>query len=45
MVPSLAEELEIDPAAAILHLFQKNDGDDTKLVQAVETVKQKEANM
>ena len=45
MVPSLAEELEIDPAAAILHHYQRNDGDATKLVQAVETVKQKEAKL
>ena len=45
MVRNLAEELEIDPAAVILHHFQQNDEDATKLVQAVGTVKQKEANM
>ena len=39
---SLAEELEINPAAAILQLFRKSGGDDTELAQALSALKQKE---
>ena len=39
---SSAEELEVNPAAAILHEFQGNDGDDSELAHDVEIVKQRE---
>ena len=42
MVLSLAEELEVDPATAILHQFYWDLGDDSELTQAVEIVKERE---
>ena len=42
MVLSLAEELEVNPAVAILHQFRRNDGDDSELTQAVVIVKERE---
>ena len=40
MVMSLAEKLEVNPAAAILHQFHETDGDDNELTHAVEMVKE-----
>ena len=45
MVLSLAEELEVDPTLAILRQFQRNGGDFTEMLQAVEIMKRKEAKM
>ena len=40
MLLNLAEKLEVNPAAAIIHQFQRNDGDDSELTHAVEMVKE-----
>ena len=42
MVLSLAKKLEVNPAAAILHQFQRNDGDDSELSHVVEMMKESE---
>ena len=45
MAFSLAQELEVSLAAAVLQLFRKNGGDDTELAQAFSALKRKEAKM
>ena len=39
---SLAEEMDVNPAVAILEKFRRNGGDDTELAQALRAVKLKE---